>query len=75
MATRSISHLSATSGSAALHSVQTIWGAMCAMARARSTRRLLAEMDSRLLADIGASRGDAQMEAARPFWDTASRRR
>ena len=45
-----------------------------AMMRARTTRRMLAEMDDRLLADIGVGRGDAQHEAQRPMWDLARRR-
>lgn len=51
------------------------WGALAQMARARQTRRMLAEMDDRMLADIGVGRGDAQMEAARAPWDLAVRRR
>ena len=43
------------------------------MARARQTRRLLAEMDDRMLADIGIGRGDALMEASRAAWDLGSR--
>lgn len=49
--------------------LRRVWAAAGAMLQARQTRRLLAEMDGRLLADIGASRGDAMMEANRPFWD------
>ena len=45
-----------------------------AMWDARRTRRLLAEMDVHLLADIGIGPGDAMAEAARPFWDLAPRR-
>ena len=41
--------------------------------RTAQTRRLLAEMDSRMLADIGATRSEAQEEASRPAWDTACR--
>ena len=48
---------------------QRLWTAAVAMLQARQTRRLLAEMDSHLLADIGISRADAAMEANRPFWD------
>ena len=33
------------------------------------TRRILAELDPRLLKDIGISRGDALREAARLPWD------
>lgn len=43
------------------------------MVRAHQTRRMLAEMDDRMLADIGVSRGDASVEAARLAWDTAPR--
>lgn len=35
------------------------------------TRRHLAEMDARMLADIGISRAEARDEASRRFWDTA----
>lgn len=49
------------------------------MRRARQTRRLLAEMDDRLLADIGIGRGEALTEASRAPWDISrgdiSRRR
>ena len=40
------------------------------MRRAHRTRRLLAEMDDRLLSDIGIGRGEALMEASRAPWDT-----
>ncbi len=43
-------------------------------ARVRATRRMLAEMDARMLADIGASRGDAIIESQRPFWDCDAHR-
>ncbi len=46
-----------------------------AMVRARATRRLLADMDDRLLADIGVGRGDAQHEAQRPMWELGQRHR
>ncbi|APT57352.1 hypothetical protein RGI145_09845 [Roseomonas gilardii] len=39
------------------------------------SRRHLAEMDDRMLSDIGISRGEALTEAARPAWDLESRRR
>jgi len=51
------------------------WIALYAMMRARSTRHALGEMDDRLLADIGIGRGDALVEASRPMWDLAPRRR
>jgi uncharacterized protein YjiS (DUF1127 family) len=49
--------------------LRRVWAVAGAMLEARRTRRLLAGMDGRLLADIGASRADAAMEANRPFWD------
>lgn len=45
------------------------WATLTEMRRARRTRRLLAEMDDRMLADIGIGRGDALMEASRAPWD------
>ena len=47
---------------AALNRLQAMW-------RARSTRRLLLDMDTRMLADIGVGHGEASHEANRPFWD------
>lgn len=44
------------------------------MLRARATRRMLREMDDRLLSDIGIGRGDAMVESDRPMWDLAQRR-
>lgn len=41
--------------------------------RAVVTRRQLAEMDDRMLSDIGISRADALNEAARAPWDIAPR--
>lgn len=49
------------------------WITLTQMVRARQTRRMLAEMDDRMLADIGIGRGDALMEAARAPWDLGSR--
>jgi uncharacterized protein YjiS (DUF1127 family) len=43
--------------------------------QAIESRRHLAEMDRRMLADIGISRSDAREEAARAPWDLAPRRR
>ncbi len=46
------------------------WLAWMATAlRTISTRRHLAEMDARMLKDIGLSRGDALTEASRAPWD------
>ena len=38
---------------------------------AARTRRILSDLDPRLLKDIGISRADAMQEAARPPWDLA----
>jgi uncharacterized protein YjiS (DUF1127 family) len=54
--------------------VRAGWVMLTAMLRARRTRRLLAEMDDRMLADIGVDRGQAHMESARAFWDVQPRR-
>ncbi len=47
----------------------SVWANLRAMIVARQTRRLLAMMDDRTLADIGIGRGDASTESARPMWD------
>ena len=44
------------------------------MLEVRRTRRLLAELDPRLLKDIGVSRSEAQQEIARAPWDFTPRR-
>ncbi len=49
------------------------WAMLAEMRRARRTRRLLGEMDDRMLADIGIGRGDALMEASRAPWDVGRR--
>jgi uncharacterized protein YjiS (DUF1127 family) len=52
---------------------RTIWGTLflrwCARCSARSRqRRALAQIDDRLLNDIGVTRQQAIGEAAKPFW-------
>jgi uncharacterized protein YjiS (DUF1127 family) len=42
---------------------------LMAMLALRRQRSALAEMDARMLADIGLSREQARHEAARPLWD------
>lgn len=49
-----------------------IWSNLILIVQARRGRRQLAEMEPRMLADIGASRADARAEAAWPWWDIAS---
>ena len=44
-----------------------------AMLRAIATRRQLAEMDDRMLRDVGISRVDALAEAERAPWDLSQR--
>jgi uncharacterized protein YjiS (DUF1127 family) len=46
-----------------------IWARLQAALAVREARRQLAEMDDRLLADIGASRADAVWEASRRLWE------
>ena len=53
--------------------LRQVWTALAEMRRARRTRRLLTEMDDRMLADIGIGRGDALMEASRAPWDIGRR--
>lgn len=74
MAAHLIQAFPATQAHTARFSAQKVWALACSMFRARQTRRMLAEMDHRLLADIGATPSDAHMEAARPFWDFQPRR-
>lgn len=47
---------------------------MCRTLQAVESRRHLAGMDARMLADIGISRAEALQEAARAPWDHAPRR-
>lgn len=44
------------------------------MLKVARSRRRLATMDDRLLADIGVSRGEALFEASRAPWDSEARR-
>lgn len=75
MATRTLTAFRAT-GSLSVRSIlQQAWTLAATMVRARQTRQLLVEMDDRMLADVGASRSDAMMEAARPFWAVTPGRR
>ena len=73
MAAHIIHAFPAAATRSARFSTQRAWAVVCTMYRARQTRRMLGDMDPRLLADIGASPADAHMEAARPFWDVSSR--
>ncbi len=45
------------------------WAWLVLVKRTQDSRRALAQMDARMLADIGVSRATAQSEAARPAWD------
>lgn len=48
------------------------WGRLSALlavwAMRRRTRRTLSELDDRQLADVGLTRRQALLEAAKPFW-------
>ncbi|MDH3741823.1 MAG: DUF1127 domain-containing protein [Hyphomicrobiales bacterium] len=48
------------------------WQTAQARARVRRERQLLATLDDRMLKDIGLTRADANLEAARPSWDVPS---
>ena len=50
-----------------------LWTRLYRAAQVVSTRRLLAEMDERMLADIGIDRAQALTEANRKPWDTDPR--
>ena len=71
MATRSILSFSPPRTRAV--SWHDVWQRARTITRVRTTRRILAEMDDRLLADIGVSRSEAIVEANRPFWDVDGR--
>jgi len=46
----------------------TVFGVLTLWTTRIKDREALAEMDSRLLADIGVTDGQAAHEAAKPFW-------
>ena len=48
-----------------------IWTRLHRVFQVVTTRHMLAEMDDRMLADIGISRSQAATEANRKPWDTA----
>ncbi len=50
------------------------WQAVTRAVRAAASRRQLAELDDRMLQDLGISRAQAQFEASRAPWDSATRR-
>ena len=50
-----------------------LWARLAEMAETRRTRRLLAEMDDHMLADIGMDRAGAHAEANRRVWDLGGR--
>jgi uncharacterized protein YjiS (DUF1127 family) len=58
----------------AVPSLPSLLSSLAAMLRAVQTRRQLAQMDDRMLRDIGISRADALMEAGRAPWDLGCRR-
>lgn len=44
------------------------WAACVALEQRRQSRKILLQMDERLLADIGLSLSQARFEASKPFW-------
>jgi uncharacterized protein YjiS (DUF1127 family) len=50
--------------------VKGLWRAVLRARRISRERDELMKMSAHMLADIGASPNDAQMEGARSFWDT-----
>jgi len=50
------------------------WQTAQARSRVRRERQLLATLDDRMLKDIGLTRADANLEAARPDWDVPDSR-
>ena len=50
-------------------SARDAWDMVRRAIRAYTSRRYLAEMDDRTLADLGISRAQAQFEASRRIWD------
>lgn len=55
--------------------LRSAWRAQRLVRQARRTRRELAQMDDRMLSDIGIGRADAYEEARRASWDTGPRPR
>jgi len=53
----------------------SVWHAMGRAITLRSSRRDLAELDDRMLKDLGISRAQAQFEANRPVWEADPYRR
>ena len=52
-----------------------VWDLLRLARQARRTRRELAQMDDRMLSDIGIGRADAYEEARRAPWDVEARPR
>ncbi|MDE1907043.1 MAG: DUF1127 domain-containing protein [Rhodospirillales bacterium] len=50
--------------------MKNLMSALAEMRRAIKGRRAIAQMDARMLADIGMSRAEAQEEVQRKPWDT-----
>ncbi len=48
------------------------WRAMARAIERRASRRNLAELDDRMLKDLGISRAQAEFEASRPVWQADS---
>ncbi|UUP17959.1 DUF1127 domain-containing protein [Nitratireductor thuwali] len=57
----------------AIRLTRTFARTVAGMADRRRQRLHLAELDDRLLADIGLTRCDVKRECAKPFWRTSGR--
>jgi len=54
--------------------VAPLWATLALWRALRRERRMLGTLDARLLRDIGVDAGDAEVEAARRFWDVPANR-
>jgi uncharacterized protein YjiS (DUF1127 family) len=77
MSARITAHTSAPAGfgSPAAHARETLWVVLRRVWLTVATRNQLAELDERMLHDLGLSKADVSREIARAPWDTAPVRR
>jgi uncharacterized protein YjiS (DUF1127 family) len=77
MSARIATHLTTTAGlgSPAAPARETLWTVMRRVWITVTTRNQLAELDERMLHDLGLSKADVSREMARAPWDTAPVRR
>jgi uncharacterized protein YjiS (DUF1127 family) len=77
MSARITAHTTATAGfgSPAVPARETLWTVLRRLWITVTTRNQLAELDERMLHDLGLSKADVSREIARAPWDTAPVRR